>query len=104
MSSNSIFISKACLAASANSSPAASIGPEFISWILGREKPELTRQNDELATVFVIKSVLALARKNICDEKGDVLYRSAHIAPITLICAVVSNLLQERQEQTYDSA
>jgi len=68
-------VPKACLAASASSSPAASIGPELVSWMLGVSESDLTRENDELASVFVIESMLAFTRKNMGNDESNVLGR-----------------------------
>lgn len=35
--------------------------------------PEHTSENDELSSVSVIKSMFAFARKNMSDDKGDIL-------------------------------
>ncbi len=40
---------------------------------------EPTSENDELASVSVIKSIFAFARKNMSDDKGDILGRLARI-------------------------
>ena len=69
---------KAWLAASASSSPAASIGPDELAGY-GYIKPELTSENDELASMFVCKSMLAFARQNMSDDEGDILGQLAQL-------------------------
>lgn len=74
ISSNSISTPKACRAASASSSPAASIGPGLISeGIKDISAGSHTCENDELASVLVIKAVLALSREYMRGHESDIL-------------------------------
>lgn len=76
ISSNCMSTPKAWRAASASSSPAASMGPGMLDGWMGGEAG-LTCEDDELAPVSVIESVLALARENMRDGESNVLGRLA---------------------------